>query len=211
MSSSQSSDPSKPALNIDGRSIWDLDLGMSSLDLTVYASGLPGRKEPVEIGNLSQLSFSSHRDKFPVSSLGRVGMKSYVGGHRTLGGNLVFSTTDESAWSDLVYPMSRSMARQVHPDEYPPFTIIMTRVNEVGRVSYGALYGVTILDFGTNESVDNLIPMESYSMMALSMSRFTPYESPVPEILRNLGAFAESYNGLMASTVLSESNVKVVK
>lgn len=148
-------------------------LGMSSTDLTAYAVNLPGaRDKATQLSYITQLSISSHRDKFPVSSLGYVGMKSVTAGHRTLGGTIVFGTLFSSAFSDLVFTDNSALARAYMPDAFPLFNIVLVKTNETGQMSYGVLYGVSFLDFGLNESVDNLVPMESYSYMALGFSPF---------------------------------------
>ncbi len=158
---------------IDGSQVLVENLGMSSVDVTVYAVGLPGNYSSFsQLGTLSQLAISTHRDKFPIDVMGHIGRKGFTAGPRVVAGTLVFSTLYDSAFGDIVYEYSPSLKYAIPPDSYPPFDIHITKVNETGQVTFAALRGVTILDYGTNESTDNIVPMESYSFMALDFQRF---------------------------------------
>lgn len=53
----------------------------SSMDIVAYAV-LPSKKV-YKLGSLSMLSISSHRDKFPVTSLGSIAVRGFCSGHRT--------------------------------------------------------------------------------------------------------------------------------
>jgi len=172
MFNSTGSDLSTQVL-IDGSPVLIENLGMSSVDMTVYALGLPGNFDSMApLGTLSQLSISTHRDKFPIDVLGHIGRRGFTSGPRVVAGTLVFSTLYDSAFGDLVYEYTPQLRYSIHPDSYPPFDIHITKVNETGQVTFAALLGVTILDYGTNESTDNIVPMESYSFMALDFQRF---------------------------------------
>lgn len=166
-------DVPKTQIVLDGKALWVDNLGMSSMDMSLSVAGLPGVKSAyTPLATVSQLAISTHRDKFPVAVLGHIGRKGFTAGARVVAGTLVFSTVYDSAFGDLVYEDTPELRYRVHPDSYPPFDLHITKVNETGQVVYGALLGITILDYGTNESVDNIVPMESYSFMALDFVRF---------------------------------------
>jgi hypothetical protein len=148
----------------------------SSADITAYVS-LPG-KQSYRLGTLSMLSISTHRDKFPVTSLGRIRIKGYTAGPRTIGGTMVFSSFDRSVWHGLMSrPISYKGERNtlLLPDELPIFDISVTFVNEYGVVSYTGVLGVAILDEGETYSIDNISVMETYSYMAVDRIPFQPY------------------------------------
>lgn len=134
-------------------------------------------KRTYKLGNLSTLSISSHRDKFPVTSLGSIKVKGFTGGHRTIAGTMVFSSFDRNAWYKLVEGVGVSIDKTVYrimPDDMPLFDITITFVNETGDIAFTGLLGVTILDEGETFSVDNIVNMESYSYMAKEKLPFQP-------------------------------------
>src|SRR5258708_4942398 len=72
----------------------------SCVDIRAYVT-LPGEKS-YELGSLAMMSLSTHRDKFPVTSLGRIRIKGYTAGVRTIGGTLVFATYDRNVWHRMM-------------------------------------------------------------------------------------------------------------
>lgn len=168
----------------------------SSMDIVAYAV-LPSKKV-YKLGSLSMLSISSHRDKFPVTSLGSIAVRGFCSGHRTIGGTLVFNTYDRNVWYRLVEGRSEYPLRQINyimPDELPAFDITITLVNENGDVAFTGLHGVTILDEGETMSVDNIAIMESYSYMAVSKIPLQPY---------NAGLLFEQLNSGLPSVPLTQ-------
>ena len=57
---------------------------------------------PVELGNIQTISYSVHREKFPVRCLGKVYPKAYTRGPRTIAGSFIFTILREQALSDLL-------------------------------------------------------------------------------------------------------------
>jgi hypothetical protein len=139
----------------------------------------PVTRTPFELGTLAMLSYSSHRDKFPVVSLGRRGIRGFTSGHRTVAGSLAFQTFNYNAFIELNKEYFSKIVKSgdleyILPDELPPFDIHVLFVNEDGQGSFFKVFGVTLLDFGSTFSVDQILMMESYSFMARGLSSASP-------------------------------------
>lgn len=158
----------------------------SDMFAAILLPGLGFRK----LGNLAALSISTHRDVFPVTSLARVGVQGFTQGHRTVAGTMIFHTLDRNA---LLYRVNNGVEDQTTlghrsdrislPDTFPLFDLHISYVNEAGALSFEALYGVRILDFGKTMSLENLHPVESYSYMAMEYDpmRAVVDQSQMPE------------------------------
>jgi len=137
----------------------------------------------LELATLSMMSLSTHRDGFPVTSLGYVGPKGFTRGHRLTAGTLVFSVFERSAFTKLMNPLEaptgyvnaasrekkteiKSAFYNMHADELPPFDIHIIYANSDGLLCYEALLGVVIVDQGSVRSMDLIQIQESYAYMA---------------------------------------------
>ena len=161
----------------------------SSTDIVAYVT-LPSNKH-YTLGTLNLLTISTHRDKFPVSSVGKIGMKGFTYGHRVVGGTMIFASLDRSVWQELIeaagfnkgkaqslnpYLSVNNSLEEILPDMLPPFDVGVTFVNNNGWISYTGIKGVTILDEGENYSINNISIMESYSYMAIDRIPFQSYD-----------------------------------
>jgi hypothetical protein len=177
------------------------------MDMVAYAT-LPG-KVTQPLGTLSFLDISTHRDKFPVTSLGRIGIKGFTYGHRTVAGTMVFSSIDRSAWRNLILSagFNTGKAQPVNPynspnrspetllaDMLPPFDISVSFVNESGHMSYTSVLGVTLLDEGETYSVNNISLMETYSYMAVSRMPFQSVDEAIQAVMSG-SALNSSFEG----------------
>ena len=155
----------------------------------IYATvQLPHVKTPFSIGSLAALSISTHRDSFPVTNMYNVDPRGFTQGHRVTAGTLIFHTIDKNAFYFNQRSPNRLRERETvngpnhvglpHPDTLPLFDIHINYINEEGMLSFEALYGVRLLDFGKTLSFENLHPMESYSFMAIE---YAPMRVVVPE------------------------------
>ena len=146
---------------------------------------LPGN-QVLTLGQLAAVSISTHRDTFPVTSMGRIAAQGFTQGHRTVAGTMIFHTLDRGAFeyhaqSWQPHWSTGSGKKQYgapNADEMPLFDVHFTYVNETGQVSFESLYGVRLLDFGKTVSLENLHPVESYSYMALDYVPLRPLADP---------------------------------
>lgn len=133
----------------------------------VCSINVPG-KGPIVFGELSQLSYSVFREKVPVRALGRINMKGYTRGMRTITGILGFTVFDES----IVYRCMeeiRDAGYRMLMDEMPLFDITISMANEFGARSKMSIYGVSTYTEGMVLSVEDIITQNVYEFYALDI------------------------------------------
>ncbi len=127
------------------------------------------------LGDLQTLTYSTHREKFPVRTLGRTSAKGYTRGPRTIGGTLIFTVFDKEVLSEMLvqnYQTDSAKAdnygflKAVLVDQIPPFDITVSFVNEYGSVSRMVIYGVELVNEGQTMSIDDLITENVCSFVA---------------------------------------------
>ena len=155
--------------NIDGYNSY------SGCDIVVTAS-LPKKFSNTEImnnyytlGSLQTLSVSTHQDKRPVRSIGNVNAKEYVMGPRTIAGSLVFAVFDRHFASEIMNDLGGALM----PDEIPALNFTINMMNEYGRKSRMAIYGVKIINEGQVMSINDLYTENTYQFVALGMEVLT--------------------------------------
>lgn len=116
----------------------------------------------LQIGNLSTISYSIHREKQPVRTCGRIYPKTYVRGNLTIAGTLIFTVFNEHVLSQLrnVFDYENVPAdtqKSLLPHQFPPFDVVITYANEYGHTSYLKIYGVEIIDEGQSHSVNDMV------------------------------------------------------
>lgn len=122
------------------------------------------------MGEVVLFSMSSHRDKFPVSRLGRVLPVGFTAGRRTVAGTIGLTLWDRNALRRVSQRLYRAYPQFVaapHADEFPPLDIVLVFVNETGNVVSVTLYGVTILDEGVTLQTDDIRSVVTFSYMAV--------------------------------------------
>jgi hypothetical protein len=144
---------------------------------------------PVKLLDLQTLSISSHREKFPVRTLGRVNPKSRTRGPRTIAGSLIFTLFNKAALWDLLEASSNFYSSGVgvagtdsgYPeletvlvDQIPPFDITIMCSNELGDNSYMVLYGVEIGNEGQTLSIQDIITEDVMQFTALDFEPMRP-------------------------------------
>jgi len=116
----------------------------------------------LQIGNLSTLSYSIHREKQPVRTLGRIYPKGYVRGPLTIAGTLIFTVFDQHVLAELrdIFDYEHNipdLQKSLLPHQFPPFDVVVTYTNEYGHESYLRIYGIEIVDEGQNHSVNDMV------------------------------------------------------
>lgn len=134
---------------------------------------------PVVFGELSQISYSVFREKVPVRTLGRVSMKGYTRGMRTITGILGFTVFDES----IVYRCMKEIKEQGYRmlmDEMPMFDVTISMANEFGARSKMSIYGVSTYTEGSIMSIDDLITQNVYEFYALDIDPIHRTNEEIP-------------------------------
>lgn len=145
----------------------------------VCSINVPNRG-PIVFGELAQISYSVFREKVPVRTLGRVSMKGYTRGMRTITGILGFTVFDESIVYRCIKEIREAGYRMLM-DEMPLFDVTVSMANEFGSRSKLGIYGVSTYTEGMIMSVDDLLTqnvMEFYALDIDPMQR-TNEEKPL--------------------------------
>lgn len=132
----------------------------------------------VMLPGLNLLTVSEHRDKYPVVSFGRIGVKGTTHGHRTTAGSLGFITAGQSPFLPIIQRYSlwsfydTGGLSFVGPDQLPPFDLSITLVNEVGDASTLFVRGVEVIDSSRSIGVQDIQLTEVFSYIACEASQF---------------------------------------
>ena len=127
-----------------------------------------------EFGNLQTITISSHRPPAPGRVLGRASVKGYGYGVRTFAGSMIFTRVDREPFTEA-YSLSDNDRRDITPyfvDKMPPFHIVLHAQNEMAVQASCAILDITISDFGDAYTIDDLVPEQSYSFVALGFRPF---------------------------------------
>ena len=138
------------------------------------------------LGNLSTITYSIHRDKVPVRTLGRTYAKSYVSGAATIAGTLIFTVFDThvlDAVRQEVVSEVQAARGQSSPltQQLPPFDVTIFYRNEYGHASYMRIYGIEITDEAQGHSINDIYTENQMQYVARDIdlmckvgSQFTP-------------------------------------
>lgn len=150
---------------------------------------------PLVFGELQTISYSIHREKFPVRTLGRINPVGFSAGGRTISGSLIFTVFDRHAiiqalnnfsasdvstrdvWGMSKYdvPMSvRDMMEYGVTDELPPFDVTVNLGNEYGQRSVVRIFGITIIDEGQVMSIEDILTENTMTYMATDIQTMRP-------------------------------------
>lgn len=164
--------------------------------------------------DLQTISISSTRSVSPVRVFGRSSPLGYTRGARTFAGSLVFATIKKDPFLDVIDAgISESFVNattSLVADQLPPFSIIVTACNEAGAAASQVIHGITITNYGTTYSVDDLYTETTYTYVATDVmplsvnnvrqdvksasTQSISFTSVTDEIERSLGtAYSKTY------------------
>jgi hypothetical protein len=149
--------------------------------------------------DLQTISISSTRSVSPIRVFGRSSPIGYTRGARTFAGSLVFATIKKDPFNDVVdVGIGESFANattSLVADQLPPFSIVITACTEAGAVASQIIHGITITNYGTTYSVDDLYTETTYTYVATDVMPLTAgssYQNITKQAIRygELGAKA---------------------
>lgn len=151
----------------------------------VTASTLnPSNKKFKIFANLQTMSISSTRSISPARVLGRASPVGYCRGARTIAGTMVFASINEDVFRDLydesIAESTINASSSLLSDQLPPFSIVITASNEKGGAAIHVVHGITIVNYGTTYSIDDLYTETTYSYVAtdvLPLMTLTPSQA----------------------------------
>ncbi len=155
----------------------------------IVATITPVGGSTMVIGELQTISYSIHREKFPVRTLGRINPKGFTKGPRTIAGSLIFTVFDRhiirkliekglvgTSYSSIPELDKKDMMVNMKMDEMPPIDITITFNNEYGQRAVIRLYGITFIDEGQTMSIEDMITEQTMSYMAIDIEVLTEIE-----------------------------------
>tara|TARA_R110002074_G_scaffold402324_1_gene607034 strand:+ start:73447 stop:74190 length:744 start_codon:yes stop_codon:yes gene_type:complete len=119
---------------------------------------------------LQTMSISSTRSVSPVRVFGRSSPLAYTRGARTIAGTLVFASVNEDVFQDIydegIAESTLASSSSLLSDQLPPFSIVITAANEKGAAAIHAVHGITLVNYGTTYSIDDLYTEVTYTYVA---------------------------------------------
>ncbi len=147
------------------------------------------------LGEIQTLSYSIHREKTPIRTIGRTSPPGYTAGTRTIAGSLIFATFNARALTELYSPPKStanteglgnsvlttgnidgrqellSDAKLVRSsDTIPPFDILLYFSSETGNDSVMSLHRVDIMDEGQTFSIQDIYTEHTMQFVAAEVS-----------------------------------------
>lgn len=143
-------------------------------------SSMVGRDTPKFkiFADLQTISISSTRSVSPVRVFGRSSPINYTRGARTFAGTLVFATIKKDPFIEVadasVAESAVNASTSLIADQLPPFSVVIVGCNELGTVAVQAIHGITITNYGTTYSVDDLYTETTYTYVATDVTPLSP-------------------------------------
>lgn len=154
---------------------------------------IPGMNLWIDWGTIQTITISSARSVVQVRGLGSVSPIGITRGARTYAGSLVFAMINQTALAEAVRKWSTYLSDnpealrfrydgKFHPDNLPPFKIVVTGLQErstnisgqdVALNSSGVvqvLHDVVLTNYGTTYSVQDLMTEETFGYIAGSVT-----------------------------------------
>lgn len=123
---------------------------------------------------LQTMSISTTRSVSPVRVLGRSSPIAYTRGARSIAGTLVFASINEDVFQEVydesIAESTMAASTSLLSDQLPPFSIIITAANEKGGAAIQCVHGITLVNYGTTYSIDDLYTEVVYSYVATDLS-----------------------------------------
>lgn len=155
--------------------------------------------------DLQTISISRTRSVSPVRVLGRADPIGYTRGARTIAGTMVFAVITKDAFNEI-YDVSvaeslMSSSTGFVADQLPPFSVVIVASNEHGGVAMQILHGITLTNYGTTYSVNDMYTEATYTYVA---TQLTPLNVD-PHYIRAMQAqsFVDGFTSI--SSKLTES------
>ncbi len=125
----------------------------------------------VEIQNkLQTITISSARSVMPVRRIGETSPADYTRGSRTIAGSMVFTTTLRDAFVSALSKSLKDGEPSTEPtifvDQIPKFGMAFQASNELGGVSSALLVNITLTNFGTTFSIDDIYTESTFTYVA---------------------------------------------
>ena len=119
---------------------------------------------------LQTLTVSSARSVSPVRRLGETTPTAYTRGSRTIAGSMVFTTGLRDAFVNALTKSVDDGEPVREPvlfvDQIPKFSMVLQANNELGGISTALLVNITLTNFGTTFSIDDIYTESTFTYVA---------------------------------------------
>jgi hypothetical protein len=110
-----------------------------------------------------------------VRTFGRATPIGYTRGGRTFAGTLVFATLEKDPFSEIYRPDALheswiDSSTSLLVDQLPPFNLVIVASNELGGIARQIVSGVTLLNYGTTYSIDDIYTETTYTYLATDIT-----------------------------------------
>jgi hypothetical protein len=157
------------------------------------------------LANIQTISYSIHREKFPVRSLGNTHVKQYTAGPRTIAGSIIFTVFDTSVLGSFLglgpKEMEAQMWKPVTVDQIPPFNIVLLFASEYNVLSSMNLYNVQIVNEGQVMSIEDIITENTCQYVATHISPIKPVSQQTSQ---GTALIANNFAQLMSQPIYNE-------
>lgn len=158
-----------------------------------------------ELANIQTLSYSIHREKHPVRSLGSTHAKQYTRGPRTIAGSIIFTVFDTSILGNFLglseKEIEAGLWRPVTVDQIPPFHVVLLFASEYNILSSMVIYNVEIINEGQVMSVEDLITENTCQYVSTHIS---PMRQVTQQTSQGVVLQARSFAELMTTPLYRE-------
>lgn len=164
----------------------------------------PGMKVFAE---LQTISISSARTVVPVRVLGQARPRGWTRGGRTVAGSLIFTDIMADALTQMLSiwyaERGHTTKYEFFVDQIPPFNVIISAINEAGVYATRSVIGVTLVNYGTTYSIDDLMTESQYTYVAMGVTPFMPHRVWREQVRDALDAPTHYYRFGQAVSALS--------
>lgn len=119
---------------------------------------------------LQTITVSSARSVMPVRRLGETNPAAYARGSRTIAGSMIFTSGLRDAFITALSKSFKDGEPSKEPtifvDQIPKFSMTFQASNELGGVSSALLVNITLTNFGTTFSIDDIYTESTFTYVA---------------------------------------------
>lgn len=164
-----------------------------------------------ELANIQTLSYSTHREKHPVRTLGSTHVRQYTRGPRTIAGSIIFTVFDTSVLGAFLgldeKETEAGLWRPVTVDQIPPFHVVLLFASEYNVLSSMVIYNVEVINEGQVMSIEDLITENTCQYVATHISPLRPVGQQTSQgVVLRARNFAELMTQPLYREVLASRN-----
>lgn len=184
--------------NLDsyGEKIDNINATYSGADINVYITFPYNQNTNTDnvaenrihhVGSIQTISISSRRTIDPVRALGITMPTEYTRGPRTIAGSLIFTDINYEYLAGLYSTFGNERYDGgLFIDQLKEFDIHIPCFAENGQTAYRFIHGVTIANYGTTYSIDNMLTESTYTYVAKWVSPLLPTYVKLDTVYDNL-------------------------